>query len=107
MCRDSKPLSARVTLIKSIVLSHLTHSIPLLTNLSVQDEKKITRQIKWAVRIAHHRHEYDSISETLLRLKLMTFEQNLKYHCLVYYHKLWYAKLAAVAGGHIIGPKVN
>lgn len=62
--RDSLPLRNRLILVKSIVLSHLSYSSPILTSLTQAQLNSINKQISWALKAC-----YNSLQPSATKLK--------------------------------------
>ena len=50
LIRHQVPLNARILLLKSLVLSHLSFSAIFFQNLSAKNLKRLNRQINWGIK---------------------------------------------------------
>ena len=73
--RNQVPLKTRITLLKSLVLSQLTHSSLLCCNLQQQLNDSINKQIKWGLKVCYYKGRRES-SKTLRDQNLILLAPN-------------------------------
>ena len=64
--RHQVPLNARILLLKSLVLSHLSFSATFFQNLSAKNLKRLNRQINWGIKVCFLRKKYDKARDLLI-----------------------------------------
>ena len=67
--RPQVPLNARILLLKSLVLSHLSFSAIFFQNISAKNLKRLNRQINWGVKLCFIRKNYDKARDLLFQTK--------------------------------------
>ena len=93
--RNQLPHSARVLLIKTLVLSHLQYNCLLLNGCSVQLLNKLEKQIKWAIRTSLSVQRNISVRVYRINHDIPTANQIIGYRSLQYYSRLFLKNLPA------------
>ena len=66
-----KPVNARILLLKSLVLSHLSIWAIFFQNLSAKNLKRLNRQISWGIKVCFLRKKYDKARDLLIQTKTL------------------------------------
>ena len=74
LVRHKLPLSARITLFKSLVLSHINFISSFFQSLSEKDIQRLNRQINWGIKVCYMRKKFDRARDLLLRSQLLPAE---------------------------------
>ena len=74
LIRHQVPLNARILLLKSLVLSHLSFSAIFFQNLSAKNLKRLNRQINWGIKVCFLRKKYDKARDLLIQTKTLPAE---------------------------------
>ena len=74
LIRHQVPLNARILLLKSLVLSHLSFSEIVFQNLSAKKLKRLNRQINGAIKVCFLRKKYDKARDLLIQTKTLPAE---------------------------------
>ena len=74
LVRHKLPLSARITLFKSLVLSHINFSGMFFQSLAEKDIQRLNRQINWGIKVCYMRKKFDRARDLLLRSHLLSAE---------------------------------
>ena len=74
LIRHLIPLNARILLLKSLVLSHLSFSAIFFQNLSAKNLKRLNRQINWGKKVCFLRKKYDKARDLLIQTKTLPAE---------------------------------
>ena len=72
--RHQLSLNARIFLLKSLVLSHLSFSAIFFQNLSAKNLKRFNRQINWGIKVCFLRKKYDKARNLLIQTKTLPAE---------------------------------
>ena len=72
--RHQVPLNARILLLKSLVLSHLSFTAIFFQNLSAKNLKHLNQQINWGVKVCFLRKKYDKATDLLIQTKTLPAE---------------------------------
>ena len=71
LIRDQLPPNARILLLESLVLSHLSFSAIFFLNLSAKNLKRLNRQINWGIKVCFLRQKYDKTRDLLIQTKTL------------------------------------
>ena len=74
LIRHQVSLNARILLLKSLVLSHLSFSAIFFQNLSAINLKRLNRQINWGMKVCFLRIKYDKARDLLIQTKTLPAE---------------------------------
>ena len=74
LIRHQVPLNARILLLKSLVLSHLSFSAIFFQYLSAKKLKRLNRQINWGIKVCFLRKKYDKARDLLIQTKTLPAE---------------------------------
>ena len=84
--RHQDPLKARILLLKSLVLSHLSFSAIFFQNLSEKNLKRPDLQINWGIRVCFLRKKYDKARDLLIQTKTLPAELIIAKISLIKFH---------------------
>ena len=74
LIRHQIPLNARILLLKSLVLSHLSYLAIFFQNLSAKNLKRLNRQINWVIKVCFLRKKFDKARHLLIHTKTLPAE---------------------------------
>ena len=74
LIRHQVPLNARILLLKSLVLSHLSFSAIFFQNLSAKNLKRLNRQVNWGIMVCFLRKKYEKAKDLLIQTKTLPAE---------------------------------
>ena len=74
LIRHQVPLNARILLLKSLVLSHLSFSAIFFQNLSAKHLKRFNRQINSGIKVCFLRKNYNKARDPLIQTKTLPAE---------------------------------
>ena len=74
LVRNQIPLRARINLFRSLVLSHLEFSAKFFKKLPSNSIDRMTKQIRWGLKVCFFRTKYDSAHKLLLEKKIFPAE---------------------------------
>ena len=74
LIRHQVPLNARILLLKSLELSHLSFSAIFFSILSSKNLKRLNRQINWDIEVCFLRKKYDKARNLLIHAKTLPAE---------------------------------
>ena len=80
------PLNARILLLKSLVLSHLSFLAIFFQNLSAKNLKRLNRQINWRIKVCFLRKKYDKARDLLIQTKTLPAELIIAKMSLINFH---------------------
>ena len=86
--RDHLTVKSNLIIMKSLVMSHLMHSITLLTNITEKTKESIDAQLSWALKACCHEHKTASTTALRLKHKLLPFSGYMNQRSLLYFWKL-------------------
>ena len=86
LIRHQIPLNARILLLKSLVLSHLSFSAFFFQNLSANNLKRLNRQINWGIKVCILRKKYDKARDLLIQTKTLPAELIIAKMSLIKFH---------------------
>ena len=69
LIRHQLPLNARILLLKSLVLSHLSFAAIFFQKLYAKNLKRFNRQINWGIKVCFLRKKYDKARDLLIQTK--------------------------------------
>ena len=74
LLRYQFPLKARLMLLKSLVISHLTFSALIFQNLSFSAMQRNNRQIKWGIKVCYMRKKFERSTDLLVKSDILPAE---------------------------------
>ena len=86
LIRHQVPLNARIVLLKSLLLSHLSFSAIFFQNLSAKNLKRLNRQINWGIKVCFLRKKYDKARDLLIQTKTLPAEIIIAKMSLIKFH---------------------
>ena len=86
LIRHQISLNARILLLKSLMLSHLSSSAIFLKILSAKNLKHLNRQINWGVKVCFLRKKYDNAKDLLTQTRNLPAELIIAKMSLVKFH---------------------
>ena len=86
LIRHQVPLIARILLLKSLVLLHLSFSAIFFQNLSAKNLKGLNRQISWGIKVCFLRKKYDRARDLLIQTKTLPAELIIAKMSLIRFH---------------------
>ena len=80
------PLNARILLLKSLVLSHLSFSAIFFQNLPAKNLKRLNQQVNWGIKVCFLRENYDEVKDLLIQTKTLQAELIIAKMTLIKFH---------------------
>ena len=86
LIRHQVPLNARILLLKSLVLSHLSFSAIFFKIYLQKNLKRLNRQISWCIKVRFLRKKYDKARDLLIQTKTLPAELIIAKMSLIKFH---------------------
>ena len=78
LIRNTLPLPARIQLLKSLVLSHMSYSSCVLSGISTTDLRRLDRQINWGLRACYYVGNRERMTHYRLRAGVLNADYQIK-----------------------------
>ena len=85
---DMVPTKTKLTLLRSLVISHLHYPAILLSGINKSLLRTLEKQLNWGVKACFNRKKYDSSSDLKIKYKILPVEYLIRYRCVAYFWRI-------------------